>query len=78
MDFVIAIPSYNRLKQIQNLLLYLDDNNIIHNNIYIFIDPRNYWDYKKELEDKNYNLIIGKKHSHLLFFPEDFGELSND
>ena len=24
------------------------------------------------------NLIIGKKHSHLLFFPEDFGELSND
>lgn len=61
MDFVIAIPSYNRLKQIQNLLLYLDDNNIIHNNIYIFIDPRNYWDYKKELEDKNYNLIIGKK-----------------
>ena len=24
------------------------------------------------------NLITGIKHSHLLFFPEDFGEINND
>lgn len=40
------------------------------------------WEIIDEFDNKTsvlfQNLIIGKKHSHLLFFPEDFGELSND
>ena len=40
------------------------------------------WEIIDEFDNKTsvlfQNLITGKKHSHLLFFPEDFGELSND
>ena len=40
------------------------------------------WEIIDEFDNKTsvlfQNLIIGIKHSHLLFFPEDFGEQSND
>ena len=40
------------------------------------------WEIIDEFDNKTsvlfQNLITGTKHSHLLFFPEDFGELSND
>ena len=40
------------------------------------------WEIIDEFDNKTsvlfQNLITGKKHSHLLFFPEDFGDLSND
>ena len=40
------------------------------------------WEITDEFDNKTsvsfQNLITGIKHSHLLFFPEDFGEINND
>lgn len=59
MDFVIAIPSYQRLNQVENLLKYLDENNVDSENIYIFVDPDCYLNYYSHLGNTKINLIKG-------------------
>ena len=59
MDFIITIPSYNRLRQLDKLLSYLLLNNIDSNNIYVFADPSNYAEYLIGLDKYNINILQG-------------------
>ena len=58
MHFKIVIPSYNRLKTLQNkTLAFLFRNNIPHNKIYIFVHPDCYCDYLILESEYNINII---------------------
>jgi hypothetical protein len=60
--YKIAIPSYDRLDIIKKKVLsFTKEINISGNNIYIFVDPRSYEEYKEDKDLSNYNLICGKK-----------------
>lgn len=59
-DYVIAIPSYDRIEYLKSKTLkMLQDQNINKNKIYIFVaNDIEYKKYKKEFG--NYNIVIGK------------------
>ena len=64
MNYVIAIPSYNRSDVISNKTLkMLYEGNIIKNKIYIFVaNQREFILYKENVLPELYNkIIIGKK-----------------
>lgn len=64
MNYVIAIPSYNRSDIISNKTLKtLYEGNIINNKIYIFVaNQREYSLYKQNVIPQLYNkIVIGKK-----------------
>ena len=51
MDFVIAIPSFNRLKMIQEKTLnFLSRHLFSYENVYIFSNKSCFEEYKKLLE----------------------------
>ena len=58
MNYKIVIPSYNRLKTLQNkTLAFLFRNNIPHDKIYIFVHPDSYQDYLILQSEYNINII---------------------
>lgn len=58
--FKVAIPTYNRLEILKSkVLVFLDSINIEQARIYIFIDPRSFDEYSRDIDlmTSNYNLI---------------------
>ena len=59
MDYVIAIPSHNRTKVIDNKTLkMLRHYNIDPERVYVFVAPEEYNEYKKKISPE-YNLVEG-------------------
>jgi hypothetical protein len=59
MKFCIA--SHQRLKQInKKTLLFLSNNNVEAEDIYIFVSPSSYEEYKNYFKESNLNIILSK------------------
>lgn len=60
MDYVVCIPSYNRVNILKNKTINtLEQNNINKDIIYIYVVKEQYEDYK--LMFPNYNVVVGEK-----------------
>jgi hypothetical protein len=62
-DYKIAIPSYNRIQQVEHRTLnFLFRHNIDHSKIYIFVHPLSYDEYVEVLKTKypNINIVESK------------------
>jgi hypothetical protein len=64
MDFIVAIPSYDRSKQItKKSLVMLSQGNVDSNKIYVFVANEEEEEiYQNELDPKSYHkIVVGKK-----------------
>ena len=61
LEFKIIIPSKNRIDIIKNnVLKFITNNNLDKNEIYIFVNKKDYPRYKKEFINDHYNIILGR------------------